>query len=52
MVQIATENGYVPVPIDINFEDLSCQNLDSLKKVITNKTVAVIFCHTFGIEFD
>ncbi len=47
MVRIIEEHGLVPVPVDLNPDDLSV-NLESLRRAITPKTRAVLVAHLFG----
>ncbi len=47
MVRIIEAHNLVPVPVDLNPEDLSV-DIDSLQRAITPKTRAVLVAHLFG----
>ncbi len=52
MVRIVIEHGLVPVPVDIEIDDLTCHSMDLIKAATTEKTKAIIFCQVFGLEGD
>jgi dTDP-4-amino-4,6-dideoxygalactose transaminase len=47
MVRIIEAHHLVPVPVDLNPEDLSA-DIDSLQRAITPKTRAILVAHLFG----
>ncbi len=47
MVRIIEEHGLVPVPVDLNPDDLSV-DLDSLEQVITPRSRVILVAHLFG----
>lgn len=47
MVRIIEAHGLVPVPVDVNPEDLSV-NLDSLRRAVSEKSRTILVAHLFG----
>ena len=47
MVRIIEAHGLVPVPVDVNPEDLSV-NVESLRRAVSSKTRAILVAHLFG----
>lgn len=47
MVRIIEEHGLVPVPVDLNPDELSV-NLESLEQAITPRTRVILIAHLFG----
>lgn len=51
MVRIIEHHGLVPVPIDLNTNDMS-PRVDLLKRALTTKTKAILVAQLFGGRFD
>ena len=47
MVRIIEAHGLVPVPVDVNPEDLSV-NVESLRRAVSPRTRAILVAHLFG----
>ncbi len=51
MVNIVKRHGLVPVPIDLDFDDMA-PRLDLIEQAITDKTRAILVAHLFGALYD
>lgn len=51
MVRIIEEHGLVPVPVDVDMDDLTL-SLDSLRSAISPRSKALLVAHLFGSRMD
>ena len=51
MVKIVSRHGFVPVPVDVDFETMG-PRLDSLERAITPRTRMIVVAHLFGARLD